>query len=147
MCGYNQQSRGKKGGKMPKIIDWNMKVMELGCSSVKRYLMTRLPKLGQKGVAQEIGVSEEAVRNKMGEVGVKKVIKTLYESCGMYKRYRTQREIRDISEHVQEIDACIPEAEAKANEEDIDFSQAMNIITIGKGIRKSKEWILKHKGR
>ena len=132
---------------MPKIIDWELKVKELGYTSIKRYLMEKLPEIGQKGVAQEIGVSEEAVRNKMGEVGVKKVEKIVYESCGMYKRYRTQREIRNIGEHVQEIDECIPEAELMAKKNDMLFSDAMNIITMAKGIRKSKEWILSHQNR
>jgi len=101
------------------MIDWNRRVKNMGYKSVRHYFINRLPNFGTKGVAKEMGVSEMTILNKMKQEGVKKKIKYV-----LLKRI--------IMNDEAAINACIPEAEAMI---DVPFNEAMNIITIRKGLR------------
>ena len=130
---------------MAKKINWEEKIKKLGYKTVPDYLMRNLPVYGQDTISMINNVSAESVRNQMAKYGIRCVKIGEYVRDKNYKKVRIKKEKIVTTDHEDAINMCIPDAERLAKDVGIPFLEAMNRITIAKGLRHSKEWILEQR--
>ena len=130
---------------MAKKINWLERSKKHGFKTVLEYLVSTLPKKGQVGIAKDNNVALESVRNIIAACGLIRVKNDEYVMIDTKDKVRVIKEHTLTTEHEDAINLCIPAAERLAKEVGIPFLEAMNRITIAKGLRHSKEWILEQR--
>ena len=123
------------------ILYAETKVKKMGYDSMGHYLIKCLPTYGQEKIAKILCISQKGVSNLMESCGIKHIKERIY-TMEDPNQGRIKKEPQTTTEQDDAIKACFPAALDLVREKNIPFYDAMNIVTVERGLRKSLEWIL-----